>query len=265
MCYCIPQCLSGAAGPGPCCSDFPQVCPAEYAAGKNTIAPALVMPPLPPGCAAPDSSVIPVPTNKINFEDAGRSCANQCGSQLVDSKGSAVCYCDSSCLLTADCCPDFQDSCPVDPCIVAMITPAQTPPAGSCRNACNLLVQIDQFNVCSCEVTCVQAGTCCQDFLQVCEVPEDDYPVVTATSCYQKCGANAGKCWCDYACLANGDCCSDFTKACGTSATFPSQTKAGLGSCLGKCNSAGIDCWCDSKCLSVGDCCWDYLKECQKA
>lgn len=253
--------MSGS--PGPCCSDFPEACPAEYNAGQNAPPPEpLTLPALPDGCVAPDK-VIPVPTETYNFEESGKSCKGVCSSVMVDSDSSPVCYCDSSCLLTADCCPDFSDVCEIDPCIMAMVTPAAVPPPGSCTNACGLLVQIDQFNFCSCEPACIQAGTCCTDYLEQCPVPPSDYPAPKDGSCYQKCGQQSGLCHCDYQCLANGDCCSDYVKSCGTVAAFTSQTKLGLGSCRGKCNGAGIDCWCDDKCLSVGDCCWDYLIECK--
>jgi len=264
VCYCVGQCLSGNLGP--CCSDFETACPAEFQAGKSTGGkPTVTMPALPEGCSAPESTVIPVPSQTMNWEESGKTCKGACSSVMVDNDKKPVCYCDSSCLLTADCCVDFTDVCPIDKCILAMVTPQQQPAQSRCDGNCGLLVQIDEYKICSCESNCLLAGTCCEDFTDKCPslVPKD-LPTAGPDSCFGKCGQKSDSCWCDYQCIETGDCCSNYVQSCGVFAKFPSQTQRGLGSCKGKCNGAGIDCWCDKQCLSVGDCCWDYLQECQK-
>lgn len=40
-------------------------------------------------------------------------------------------------------------------------------------------------------------------------------PVESPTSCFNKCGQNAGSCWCDNSCHTYGDCCADKVDYCG--------------------------------------------------
>eukprot|EP00462_Mataza_sp_D1_P001499 CAMPEP_0175093028 /NCGR_PEP_ID=MMETSP0086_2-20121207/2776_1 /TAXON_ID=136419 /ORGANISM="Unknown Unknown, Strain D1" /LENGTH=118 /DNA_ID=CAMNT_0016365927 /DNA_START=230 /DNA_END=587 /DNA_ORIENTATION=- len=95
---------------------------------SDAVAP-ITTPKLPEGCKAPDSSIIPVPTEVVNYAQAGNSCKDHCSATMVDEAGNAVCYCDSNCLLTADCCPDFADVCDLDPCVLAIVAPAAQAPA----------------------------------------------------------------------------------------------------------------------------------------
>lgn len=92
-----------------------------------------MLPQLPEGCELPASNVIPVPEDQFVWEEVGQTCTDSCGSAMVDSDEALVCFCDSSCVLTFDCCPDFLEVCPVDPCILALVMPQDAPePIGTC-------------------------------------------------------------------------------------------------------------------------------------
>lgn len=273
ICYCHPQCL--LSQPGPCCPDFRQECPAEFEKGEDMLknspsGPAISISSLdiPDGCSTPESNVIAVPEKSVSFSKNNRSCTGECGTIMVDDNNESVCFCDSGCLLTGDCCPDFVDVCEVDPCILALVmpsVPAKTaPPQLSCKGMCETILYPDTstgLRPCSCESACENSGTCCYDFQAHC--PRSTSLLVKETSpnsCYSKCGGRTDNCWCDYQCLEKGDCCEDYLGMCG--AEFGLIFFNGLGSCHGNCGGAGFDCWCDDKCMYSGDCCSDYLNKC---
>lgn len=276
-CYCHAACVIEV--PGKCCDDFDQQCPGEHSEGQELLAAeeekmgATILPNMPPGCELPDSNVIPVPSKTYNWEQSGETCAGHCGSLMVDNEDELMCFCDSGCLLTADCCVDFVDTCAIDPCILALVMPAAPEEdaegfiTGSCLSSCGEIVP-GQFagGFCSCESACVEDGSCCPDFPEMCPAWVDQSiipvkPEVKDGSCFGKCGVGSGECWCDYQCVANGDCCDDYEGMCG--ATFGLIVWTGNGSCHKKCGGAGFDCWCDETCVHAGDCCDDYLDKCK--
>lgn len=272
-CYCHDLCVVGI--PGNCCADMEKECPVEYKKGvqqkesENAVEDKLPDFQLPEGCEAPSSRVVPIPDKQISFEEAGGSCANNCVSILVDAKDEPVCYCDSSCLLTGDCCSDFVDVCEVDRCILALVMPSSMPPPKlTCKDNCNKISVLNTptgATACSCEPVCVENANCCDDYKEFCPL-DPQFTVVEkilkGDSCYSKCGGRSNTCWCDYGCLENGDCCDDYLDMCGVK--FSTVKTIGLSSCHNRCGGAALDCWCDDKCMYSGDCCIDYLKRCNE-
>lgn len=257
-CWCNAECMIPGSEKT-CCSDFARVCPNEYNAttyrtpNHNSC---------PSSCQSPDSHVILAPTLMRDYDKSNRSCAGNCGAVMRSSKSKKViCYCDSGCLLTNDCCDDFLSQCETDPCVVCLLlTPPA--PAQSCRGLCGQLGQ-----GCSCETACVETQSCCADFQSVCPTWVDKALVAPpqapqAGSCFGQCDQRSGSCWCDYACVANQDCCADYALTCGT--RFDGVKTLGAGSCYQKCGGAGLDCWCDGICENSGDCCHDYVAHCNK-
>jgi len=221
----------------------------------------------------PEGFIIPIPDNNYDWDESGNTCTGKCNSGMT-KKGvkQPFCFCDSGCLLTSDCCPDFLEHCEVDPCVMAMVAPQAIAPAvlpngqvpGSCSDSCGEIVP-DRYmqSVCSCEAACVEKRNCCDDFLDVCETDPMLTPFVperSPSSCFGMCGGGPGKCWCDYQCIQTDDCCEDYLLMCG--AHFSMHPWRGFGSCYKKCGGAGADCWCDATCVFSGDCCSDYLDKC---
>lgn len=255
-CYCNSECLVPGTNKK-CCSDFKQMCPKEYNATVRTINQS----PCPATCRSPDSLVIMAPTAMRDWDKSNRSCANNCGSAMQSSKSKKViCYCDSGCLLTNDCCEDFLQQCDADPCVLCILL---APTAqSSCQGLCGQI-----GNGCSCETACVETNTCCSDFQSVCPAWVDKTLVsppsaLKVGSCFSQCEKKSGTCFCDYQCIANHDCCSDYQSVCGTRSS--SVQIQGAGSCYKKCGGGGLDCWCDSTCEISGDCCHDYVKHCPR-
>jgi hypothetical protein len=217
------------------------------------------------GIVDDEGTIADVP-NSYTLQETNGSCAGFCNSAITDN-GNILCHCDSGCLLIGDCCPDFEDVCPVNECLKDLVESAKVYPDtcgfGQCGRAVPSNTRATMY--CYCDDNCLPNGDCCPDYRQHCEVPAAfaEEQAVTRGSCAFRCYTHSGDCWCDHQCLERGDCCDDYMDSCAIKTQMVGTI--GVGKCQGNCGESSFDCFCDETCPLAGDCCSDFLETCPDA
>lgn len=184
----------------------------------------------------------PAPAPKPSISQLA-SCVGSCGA--IAPSG---CWCDTSCVVSGDCCSDRSNVCggaPAPP-PRQQAAAAPPPPPATATAAAAAAVPLSSSSTkgscqgsgrcghagsssCYCDAPCSTNGDCCADYAQVClngqnsNLPPPSFSQFSQSpSCSAKCGSSAGTgslsannvCFCDSSCTLNHDCCKDFSTAC---------------------------------------------------
>jgi len=219
------------------------------------------------------------------------TCSGFCGEAGEDGS----CFCDTECVEFGDCCPDYEEFCPVpspapspsptlSPTLISTLPPSNGP--GTCEGFCG--GPGSDGESCFCDNDCVGLGDCCPDYENFCLVPTlsptpspsptpTSPPFIGTGTCDGFCGGIGSdeSCFCDNACVEIGDCCPDYEEFCLVPTLSPAPSPSPIpsstfppfnatGTCNGFCGGAGSDdsCFCDNDCVEIGDCCPDYEEFC---